>query len=394
MPRPRFGVQCLCLVILWAAVVLLRPVKAQDAPTAAQSLEETGPLWAYAFSRPPAPGQSYNAMNLVRGNGLRAGETMEGASQLWSVPGSDLMFSRLDLRSNDLATSDWFPGDHPTMPDVIRYPLKGPGEFSGESLETNWSCGLCHLPNGKGRPENGPPAGQPAAYILQQLDDFANGLRYTSDPRKRNTPLMIQMAQGMSADEKLAAAQYFAAIPWTPWIRVIETNLVPENHIAGPALPGGANRDDYTGLDEGEFYEVTGTEPIEPIAGRILETPQDERQANYLRNSRSGWDAYVPLGSLARGQNLVDTGGGKTVSCDVCHGADLMGTGSTPGIAGRSPSYMMRQLWDMKRGTRNGPQVALMKPVIQDLTVADMTDIVAYLASMMPLTEAGPVAAP
>ena len=71
-----------------------------------------------------------------------------------------------------------------------------------------------------------------------------------------------------------------------------------------------------------------------------------------------------------------------------------MGTGSTPGIAGRSPSYMMRQLWDMKEGTRNGPQVALMKPVIQNLTVADMTDIVAYLASMMPLTEAGPIPAP
>lgn len=394
MPRLRFGFMCVCLALFGAAAVLLGPVQAQNAASATLDLEDTGPLWAYAFSLPPAPGQGYNEMNLMRNNGLRAGETMEDASRLWRAPGSDFVFSRLDLRSNDLATSDWFPGDHPTMPDVIRYPLKGPGEFSGESLDTNWSCGLCHLPNGKGRPENAPPAGQPAAYILQQLDDFANGLRYTWDPRKRNTPLMIQMAQGMSADEKLEAAQYFAAIPWTPWIRVIETDLVPENHIAGPTLPGGANRDDYTGLDEGEFYEVTGTEPVEPIAGRILESPQDVHQANYLRNSRSGWDAYVPLGSLARGETLVKTGGGKTVSCDVCHGADLMGAGSMPGIAGRSPSYMMRQLWDMKQGTRRGPQAALMMPVIEDLTVADMTDIVAYLASMMPLTDAGPVAAP
>jgi len=384
---------CLVLAMLAAGVIVMRPVQAQDASGTTQDLEETGPLWAYAFSLPPAPGQSYNAMNLTRNNGIRTGETMEEASKLWRAPGSDVMFSRLDLRSNDLATSDWFPGDHPTMPDVIRYPLKGPGEFDGESLDGNWSCGLCHLPNGKGRPENGPPAGQPAAYILQQLDDFANGLRYTSDPRKRNTPLMIQMAQGMSADEKLEAAQYFAAIPWTPWISVIETDLVPENHIAGPALPGGVNRDDFTGLDEGEFYEVTGTEPVEPIAGRILESPQDVHQANYLRNSRSGWDAYVPLGSLARGRDLVAGGGGKTVSCDVCHGADLMGQGSMPGIAGRSPSYMMRQLWDMKQGTRRGPQAALMMPVIEELTVADMTDIVAYLASMMPLTEAGPMAA-
>jgi len=392
MPGLRFAI--LCLVILSAVALMLGPIQAQDTTTAEPDLEETGPLWAYAFSQPAAPGQTYNVMNLLRNNGLRAGETMEQASRLLNAPGSDLMFSRLDLRSNDLTTSDWFPGDHPTMPDVIRYPLRGPGEFSGESLETNWSCGLCHLPNGKGRPENAPPAGQPAAYILQQLDDFAKGLRYTWDPRKRNTPLMIEMAKGMSADEKFEAAQYFAAIPWTPWIRVIETDLVPENHIAGPALPGGVNRDDYTGLDEGEFYEITGTEPVEPIAGRILESPQDEHQANYLRNSRSGWDAYVPLGSLARGEDLVNTGGGKTISCDVCHGSELMGAGSVPGIAGRSPSYMMRQLWDMKKGTRNGPQAALMKPIIEDLTVADMTDIVAYLASMMPLTESGPIVAP
>ena len=69
-----------------------------------------------------------------------------------------------------------------------------------------------------------------------------------------------------------------------------------------------------------------------------------------------------------------------------------MGLGNMPGIAGRSPSYMMRQLWDMKQGSRNGPQVELMKPVIENLTVEDMTGIVAYLASLMPLP--GPVAAP
>ena len=55
---------------------------------------------------------------------------------------------------------------------------------------------------------------------------------------------------------------------------------------------------------------------------------------------------------------------------------------------------MMRQLWDMMQGTRNGPQAALMKPVIENLTVEDMTGIVAYLAALMPLTESGPAAAP
>ena len=365
MRRLRFGSLCLVCAAFAAAVVLLGPVQAQE-PSGAQDLETTGPLWAYAFSRPPQPGEVYVPYDPVRSTGLRAGETMEEVNKLWTVPGSELSFSRLEMRQRDLI--DWFPGDNPPMTEMVRRGSRGLGEEA-------WSCGLCHLPNGKGRPENAPPAGQPVAYTVQQLDDFANGLRYTSDPRKRNTPLMIRLAEAMTEEEKLETAEYFAAIPWTPWIRVIETDLVPEMH-----------------LEEGDMYITVGTEPTVPIAGRIIETPQDEHQANFLRNSRSGWNAYVPVGSLAKGEELVTTGGGKTVSCSVCHGPDLMGLGSMPGIAGRSPSYMMRQLWDMKQGTRNGPQVALMKPVIENLTVEDMTGIVAYLASLMPLTEAGPTA--
>ncbi len=45
------------------------------------------------------------------------------------------------------------------------------------------------------------------------------------------------------------------------------------------------------------------------------------------------------------------------------------------------PPNGIRQLWNMTRGTRSGPQAWLMTPAIETLTVADMTDIVAYLAS-------------
>jgi cytochrome c553 len=65
-----------------------------------------------------------------------------------------------------------------------------------------------------------------------------------------------------------------------------------------------------------------------------------------------------------------------------------MGLANVPGIAGRSPSYMMRQLYDMKRGTRRGLWAELMQPVIANLTVDDMRDIVAYLASITPPTPA------
>ncbi len=369
MQQRRFWSLCIvCAAVAAAAVVTLGPVEAQGTAGAVQEFERTGPLWAYARSQPPQPGDTHVPQPLIRNAGMNPGETTEEANKVWSFPGSDFMFTRLDLRAPDLTRSDWFPGDHPPMPDIMKIGPKSLGV-------AGWSCGLCHLPNGKGRPENAPPAGQPVAYTMQQLRDFADGLRYTSDPRKSNTHTMIRLTKAMTEEEMLESAEYFAAIPWTPWMRVIETDLVPEMH-----------------LDEGEMYEAVGVERTVPIAGRIIESPENELYANYLRNARSGWNVYVPRGSLAKGRELVTTGGGKTVACGVCHGPDLMGLGSMPGIAGRSPSYMMRQLWDMRQGTRKGPQAALMMPVIARLTVEDMTNVVAYLASLMPLP--GPVTPP
>ena len=56
-----------------------------------------------------------------------------------------------------------------------------------------------------------------------------------------------------------------------------------------------------------------------------------------------------------------------------------MGLGLIPGIAGRTASYIMRQLWDIKQGTRESP---LMEPVVTNLTADDMLYISAYIASL------------
>ena len=47
--------------------------------------------------------------------------------------------------------------------------------------------------------------------------------------------------------------------------------------------------------------EADGTEPI---GSRIIEVPADDEQAE-LRNPRSGFIAYVPKGSLKKGEALV-----------------------------------------------------------------------------------------
>ena len=84
-------------------------------------------------------------------------------------------------------------------------------------------------------------------------------------------------------------------------------------------------------------------------------------------------------------RSLVATGGGgKTLPCGVCHGPDLRGVGSIPGIAGRSPSYLARQLYDFQSGTRNGELAPLMKPVVANLTNDDFVNILAYVSSRTP----------
>ena len=68
----------------------------------------------------------------------------------------------------------------------------------------------------------------------------------------------------------------------------------------------------------------------------------------------------------------------------VLVGADLRGLGPIPALAGRSPSYLVRQLHDMRRGLRQGSWAQLMKPVVAPLTDDDIIAIAAYAASLAP----------
>ena len=70
-------------------------------------------------------------------------------------------------------------------------------------------------------------------------------------------------------------------------------------------------------------------------------------------------------------------GNGTTIPCGICHGPDLKGIGDVPGIAGRSPGNIARQLYYIQTGDRAGASVALMKAVVDKLT-ADQEH---YLAS-------------
>jgi cytochrome c553 len=251
---------------------------------------------------------------------------------------------------------DWFPNAHPPMPRIV---AKG-------REPVTYACGHCHLPNGQGRPENSSVAGLSVDYIEAQMADFKNGLRKSSEPRMDSVTHMIQVAKTATPEEVAVAAAYFSSIKLKPWIRVVETQQVPKTKGADamlvPADGGG----------------------MEPIGERVIEIPEDLKRTE-LRDPSSGFIAYVPVGSLKRGEALVFTGGNReTIPCTICHGSDLRGLGNVPSIAGRSPSQMARQLIDIQTGARNGAWTQLMKQPVAKLTNDDIVAIVGYLASLKP----------
>ena len=303
------------------------------------------PPWAYGFTSPPGPPTGAPA--------APDAPPPPDEETLHTLAGSASSFTEAQIR-NRFGPADWFPGDHPAMPDIVA---------RGAVEREVWACSLCHYPNGKGRPENAGVSGISVDYFVQTMLDFRNERRSSADTRKGNTNRMIAFAKAMTDEEIREAAEYYASMGWTPWIRVVETDVVPKT---------------FTSI--GMFLPLEGAEAgMEPIGQRIIETPVKPEDTELLRDPRSGFIAYVPPGSVARGEALASRG-----QCTLCHGADLGGSGPVPGIAGRSPSYAARQLFDMQQGTRHGVWTELMKPVVENLTAQDILSLAAYTASLAP----------
>lgn len=327
------------------------------------------PSWAYGYLTPAASGESAPACADFRpiSCAYPTKPAAEGGPLL-HLPGSTQAFTLAQIAA-DYGPADWYPEDHRPMPGIVAY---------GREKDGLRACGLCHFPNGKGKMENGGVAGLPLNYIVKQLSDFKSGLRHSADPRKANTNEMAAIAKSLTDAEARAAADYFASLQWTPWVKVIESATAPQVRASVNGL--------FLPLESGA---------VEPLGQRIIEVPENPERTDKYRDPHSGFLAYVPVGSLTTGQALVVTGADpgadaknaaerKTVPCGNCHGADLKGKGDVPGIAGRSPSYTMRQLWDMQQGTRNGAGAKLMKGVVAKLSVEDMIAITAYVTSREP----------
>jgi len=269
------------------------------------------------------------------------------------VAGSGATYTLTQLRDRFISPV-WHPQEHPPQPEVVARGRK-PDVFA---------CGFCHRADGPGGPENANLAGLPAAYIAQQMADYKSGARKTSVPG-RNVDLMISLAKAATDAEVQAAAAYFSALKTRAVVRVVEADSVPRTYVTGWH---------FAAMDKGEQ---------EALGQRIIEMPEALEQFEN-RDTHARFIVYVPKGSIQKGQALATADGGKTVQCASCHGQDLKGAAVVPGIAGRSATYLFRQLYDFKHGARAGAASAQMKPTVENLAVEDMIALAAYVASLAP----------
>jgi len=203
-------------------------------------------------------------------------------------------------------------------------------------------------------------AGLKAEYIRRQMADFKSGAR--KEPNRMNT-----IASALSDDEIRQAGEWFASLKPYTWTKVVEAAMVPKT---------------FVGQGRMRFAQPGGG--MEPIGKRIITLPQDQSRAT-KRDPHSGFTAYVPPGSIKKGETYVKNGGaGKSVACAICHGDSLQGLGNVPRIAGLHPIYIARQLYNFKEGNRNGGDAPLMKKPVSQMTDDDIIAVSAYVGSLNP----------
>ena len=322
------------VALCFVAAALLAPSRSRGTPSQPMGAGAPDPPPAWAFPvNPPSKGS-----------------TAPAPARIEHVAGSKLTFTDRQV-DDEFFTADWFPDEHGPMPAPVATGRK-PAAFP---------CALCHLPTGNGGPAEAALPGLPEGYILEQINEFRAGRRRTAERRMVSARDMEDEAKAITDAEVAAAAHYFSQLKFTSHFHVVETNTAPKTRVGLVSLN----------------VKIPGSEPL---GQRIVEVPDDAKQWE-LGNAHTEFTAYVPKGSIARGAALVSSGDGAA-PCRTCHGPDLKGVGNVPPLAGRSPSYLARQLYDIQYGFRRGPAVALMMPEVAHMTPADRIAIVAYLASL------------
>lgn len=252
---------------------------------------------------------------------------------------------------------DWFPKDHPPVPHIV-----------ADGRKPARACAECHVINGAGAPATAILDSLPKAYIRAQLAAFRAGERGMDGPA--TTHDMVDEARALSPADEQQAIDYFSATQFVPRVRVLEAETVPKTHW--------------------KFFvrvpDKNGTR--EPIGDRIIETPVNFEDYFHI-DGHVRYIAYAPPGSITRGASIASKGAGSATACESCHGAhfegaNVPGIGIVPPLAGRSPTYIVRELILFRLGRRTDPAAAPMRTEVSQLTLPEMVDVAAYAATLKP----------
>src|SRR6266550_9515263 len=157
---------------------------------------ETPPAWAYpqaqSQQRPPDDGKVHH------------------------LEGSTAGFTETQV-NDPFAPPDWYPNEHPPMPEVVAH---------GRKPDLR-ACGQCHMPHGLGHPESSGIAALPADYIVEQMHAYRDGRRKSSV----GNSIMIALSKAATEEEMRTAAEYYASLKPQKWLRIVETDTVPTTFV-------------------------------------------------------------------------------------------------------------------------------------------------------------------
>ncbi|MEP6731114.1 MAG: c-type cytochrome [bacterium] len=271
------------------------------------------------------------------------------------VPKSTKAYTLAQVK-NQFGPPDWHSSLHPAMPDIVSHGRR----------PATLACGYCHLPDGQGRSENATLAGLPIEYFTRQVADFRSGARHTALSGWGPSARMHDVAVSATDSEIDVAARYFARIRPTPRYKVVEASRIPLTYEAG-------------GL-----YSARSDTGTQLLGTRIVEITTDLRR-HEMRDATTTFVSYVPPGSIARGRTIATTSSAKpSTACVSCHGPALKGVGVVPPLAGRSPSYILRQLVGFRTGARASTASEPMQNVVAAMDIDDMIAVAAYAGSRRP----------
>jgi len=174
---------------------------------------------------------------------------------------------------------------------------------------------------------------------------------------------MRKVADNAAAADVAEAARYFSAQTLRPRVTVIERARIPRMRAFA------------------WIYVIDPQGGEESLGERIIEWAPDEIR-HEARDDEMLYTAFVPPNSVNRGRKLATTSrSGLNQACTHCHGERLQGAGLIPPLAGRSPTYLLRQLVAFRTHDRAGIGGAPMQAVTATLSISDMIALAAYAAA-------------